>query len=288
MKASRILIVVVCAAAIIALIWQARTIANLHAETADLRKDLKTSLDYALNDPSNASARSGMEAREKLELIKLRHEVRELRENMADSRTRERNANLCTVARLFLPGSGTSGPYQIRPEWKGQEARATNLYAQAMQALTSATNEYVRFLSMNEACKMSFAVGRTEDAQRLAADMLVLDDKRSRGVPEEANGNVVHDANMILGRIAVEQGRIEEAKRHLLASGKTRGSPVLGSFGPNVSLAKDLLEKGEQQVVLDYFEACRKFWKMGDKQLNEWTKDIHDGRIPEFGANLIY
>jgi hypothetical protein len=285
MKASQFLIAFGFAAATIALIWQARTIADLREETAELRKDLKTSLKYALNDSSNASA---PEFREKVELIKLRHEVRELRENMADSHTRERNANLRTVARLFLPGSSSQGPYHIRPEWRGQESRATNLYAQAMQALTSETNDYARFLKMNEACKMSFAVGRTEDAERLATDMLVLDEKRSRGVPEEANGTVVHDANMILGRIAVEQGRMEDAKRHLLASGKTRGSPVLGSFGPNVSLAKDLLQKGEQQAVLEYFEQCRKFWKMGDKQLDAWAKDIQDGRIPEFGANLIY
>jgi len=283
MKAWRVLIFVVCGVAIIGLVWQARTITELRTEIAELRKDFRTSLDHTLENSPDSPAR------EKLELIKLRHEVRELKENVVEANTRERNANLRTVARLFLPGGGAgSGPYQIRPEWKGQESWATNLYAKAMQALTSATNDYVRFLKMNEACKMSFAVGRTEDARRLATDVLVLDEKRSRGVPEEANGNVVHDANMILGRIAVEEGRIEEAKRHLIASGKTRGSPVLGSFGPNVSLAKDLLEKGEQQVVLEYFESCRKFWKMGDKQLNEWTKDIHDGRIPEFGANLIY
>jgi hypothetical protein len=27
---------------------------------------------------------------------------------------------------------------------------------------------------------------------------------------------------------------------------------------------------------------------MGDKRLDEWTKDIHDGRMPEFGASLIH
>ena len=41
----------------------------------------------------------------------------------------------------------------------------------------------------------------------------------------------------------MDEGRIEEAKRHLLAAGRSSGSPVLGSFGPNMSLAKDLLEK---------------------------------------------
>jgi hypothetical protein len=287
MKASRILIAVGCAAALIALIWQARTIANLRVGTAELRKDLKIVLDHALANPSNVSSPAGLEAREKLELIKLRHEVRELKENLVDANTRERNANLRTVAQLFLPGSGASGPYQIRPEWKRMESQATNGYAQAMQALVSATNDYVRFLSMDRACRTSFAVGRTEDARRLATDMLALDEKYSRGVREKMNGDVQHNAHMILGRIAVEEGRIDEAKKHLLAAGSTQGSPVLGSFGPSMTLANALLEKGEQEVVLQYFELCRKFWYRKE-QLDEWIKDINAGRIPEFRGHLIY
>ena len=283
MKAARIFIFVGCAAAIIALIWQARTIADLRAETATLRKDLKTSLDHALRDPSSATA---LDSREKVELIKLRHEVRDLKESLADANTRERNANIRTVAKLFLPGGGATGPYNIRPEWKGMESHATNSYAQAMQALVSATNDYVRFLRMDRACRTSFAVGRTENARRLAMDMLALGDKHSRGVPESMNGDVQHNAHMILGRIAVEEGRIEDGKRHLLASGKTQGSPVLGSFGPSMTLANALLEQGEQQVVLEYFELCRKFWRRDE--LDEWTKDINAGRIPEFRGQLLY
>ena len=132
---------------------------------------------------------------------------------------------------------------------------------------------------------MSLAVGRTEDARQLATDMLALDEKYSRGDHERRNGDVVHNGHMVLGRIAVDEGRIEEAKRHLLAAGETKGSPVLGSFGPNVSLARDLLEKGEQQTVLTYLELCRKFWNSG--KLDEWIKDIHAGRIPQFSGNLL-
>ena len=83
--------------------------------------------------------------------------------------------------RLLLPNPGAGGPWRIRPEWKGMEALATNQYAQAMQALASATNEYVRFLSLDRAAKMSLAVGRTEDARQFATDMMLLDDEYSRG-----------------------------------------------------------------------------------------------------------
>jgi hypothetical protein len=92
---------------------------------------------------------------------------------------------------------------------------------------------------------MSLAVGRTEEARQFATDMMVLNEKYSRGVPEKANGDVVHNGNLVLGIIALDEGRIEEAKWRLLAAGRSTGSPVLGSFGPNMSLAKGLLAKGE-------------------------------------------
>ncbi len=86
--------------------------------------------------------------------------------------------------------------------------------------------------------------------------------------------------------IALQEGRLDDAKRRLLAAGQSSGSPVLSSFGPNMGLAKDLLEKGEQEAVLRYLEMCRTFWR--SEKLDEWIKDIQAGRIPNFGANLLY
>jgi hypothetical protein len=101
-------------------------------------------------------------------------------------------------------------------------------------------------------------------------------------------GDAVHKGNLILGRIAVREGRLAEAVTFLRASGDTPGSGVLNSFGPNMSLAKDLLERGEVEAVLNYFESCRLFWKMGGTRLDAWSKDVQAGNIPNFGANLRY
>lgn len=62
----------------------------------------------------------------------------------------------------------------------------------------------------------------------------------------------------------------------------------MDSFGPNMTLAKDLLEKGEKKVVLDYFELCRKFWEARFSKLDAWKSDVEAGRMPDFGANLDY
>lgn len=82
---------------------------------------------------------------------------------------------------------------------------------------------------------------------------------------------------------------MEEAKQLLLESGATKGSPVLGSFGPNMTLARDLLQNGETEVVLQFFELCEKFWgSSGSQKIAEWTQAVKSGSMPNFGGNLYY
>jgi hypothetical protein len=148
-----------------------------------------------------------------------------------------------------------------------------------------AKTDQERFYALNDAAKESFVLGKTEDARTYANNLLALLPK----FPNDWNyGNAVQDANLVLGRIAVQEGRLEDAKRHLLEAGKSPGSPQMNSFGPNMSLAKDLLEKGERNVVLEHFELCRKFWKMDRGRLDQWSQDVKAGKIPDFGANLVY
>ena len=155
----------------------------------------------------------------------------------------------------------------------------------ATKKLAKANTEEEKFYALNYAAKQSFVLGKTEDARKYAQDLMTL-------LPKfQGNwnyGNAVQDANLVLGRIALKERRIDEAKQHLLEAGKSPGSPQMNSFGPNMSLAKDLLEKGERDVVVEYFELCRKFWKMDRGRLNDWSQQVKAGKIPEFGANLDY
>ena len=98
-------------------------------------------------------------------------------------------------------------------------------------------------------------------------------------------GNIIHNANLILGRIALNEGKIDQAKHHLLEAGKTPGSPQLNSFGPGLSLARELLEKGERQVVIEFLNLCAKFWKMDRGRLDTWTRQLREGEVPDFGGS---
>jgi hypothetical protein len=55
-----------------------------------------------------------------------------------------------------------------------------------------------------------------------------------------------------------------------------------------MTLALELLQKGERDVVLQYFDLCGRFWEMGHQSLLGWTAVVKEGGIPDFGANLAY
>jgi len=175
---------------------------------------------------------------------------------------------------IFMLGCGCGVP--VTPTQR--LARATNELANA------ATTEK-RFYALDGAAKESFVAGKTEDARKYADELMTM-------LPKfQGNwnyGNAVQDANLVLGRIAATEGRMEDAKRYLLAAGKSPGSTQMDTFGPNMSLAKDLLEKGERETVLEYFKLCRKFWEMDRGRLDQWTQEVKAGRTPDFGANLVY
>jgi len=155
----------------------------------------------------------------------------------------------------------------------------------ANNSLNTAHDEADKFYALDDAAKESFNSGKIEDARKYASELLALAPKYTSNWNY---GNAIQDGNLVLGRIAVHEGKIEDAKQYLLAAGHSKGSPVMNSFGPNMSLAKDLLEKGERDTVLQYFELCRRFWKMDYGKLDDWSNEVKAGQIPDFGANLVY
>ena len=107
-------------------------------------------------------------------------------------------------------------------------------------------------------------------------------------------GNVVDAMNQVLGRAALRQGNRDEARRALLAAGATPGSPQLNSYGPTFVLAREMLGKGEKDVVLQYLDSVGKFWGHDDPKrpqrralvaeqaalLAKWRQEIRAGKIP--------
>jgi hypothetical protein len=95
---------------------------------------------------------------------------------------------------------------------------------------------------------------------------------------DTTRGQMFHDYYTLMGRHLLREERVEEANQHLLQSIQVQPSPVMGSFGPNMDLAMDLLKAGETATVLEYLEGCAGFWK--DEPIRIWTQKIKAGRIP--------
>ena len=135
-------------------------------------------------------------------------------------------------------------------------------------------------LLLKDLAKMALFAQRIQKAKEYAERML------KQNPPGWNHGNNIHHGNIILGRVAMRQDDLEEAKKRLIDAGNTPGSPQLNSFGPSMTLAKELLEKGEKDVVLEYFELCSKFWRRKKDRLDGWSVAVKDGRMPNFGTSL--
>jgi len=155
----------------------------------------------------------------------------------------------------------------------------------AEEKLAVSKSQEDRFYTLGDAAKSRFEAGDFETARAYALELQTI----MPSYDEDWNyGNAVAAVNIVLGRLALEDGRVEEAEAFLIEAGKSPGSPQMDSFGPNMSLAQDLLLAGRRTAVLEYFKLCEKFWTRKFSKLEKWTEDVEAGRVPDFGANVVY
>jgi hypothetical protein len=95
-------------------------------------------------------------------------------------------------------------------------------------------------------------------------------------------GNVIHEAHLVLGWLALEAGDVDGACVELLAAGRTPGSPQLNSFGPDLLLAKTLYERGARRRIVAYLEACALFWHSDHGRLDALRTAIGSGEVPSW------
>jgi hypothetical protein len=169
---------------------------------------------------------------------------------------------------------------------------ATGVRAQAPDMQNQGSGPgYEMLESLLAKAKAAYDADDAELATRYASELLAKNtDKSSWNY-----GNVVYEANEILGLAALKKGDIAAAKQYLIAAGRTPGSPQLDSFGPEMTLAQRLLEKGEKEPVLEFLDLVAKFWatpKAGDSEksvelhrqhaakIEAWKGEIRAGGLP--------
>ena len=178
-------------------------------------------------------------------------------------------------------------------------ARCRDYLSQAVSLLAQAQKKYpadANFPGLEDMLRRSLALAQLETgdtaAVKLSAQKML---SANKDVKSWDYGNVIHDANSLLGRAALKEGDKRAATEFLLKAGNTPGSPQLNSWGPDFTLARELLEAGEKQAVLDYLDLVAKFWakpragggwlservsKDNETLLNKWRTEIQAGSVP--------
>ncbi len=149
---------------------------------------------------------------------------------------------------------------------------------------------YERLKTLQSQAEAALKAGNARKASTLASQLLRENtDKTSWNY-----GNVVYDANQLLGLAALRQGNIKAADQYLLAAGRTPGSPQLDSFGPNMPLAQALFAKGQTQTVQSFLGLIIKFWgttrpgmekyqavdEGNAAKIHKWQAEIAAGKTP--------
>jgi len=139
------------------------------------------------------------------------------------------------------------------------------------------TSGQERDYALPELAKAAVGAGALDKAVSYATELLQHAAQTAQPQLDWNYGNEIYTGNMVLGLVALRRGNVVKARQYLLESAKTPGSPTLGSFGPDLRLASELLKKGEKDTVLEFLEACRTFWKMGGSQLDALVAKVRAG-----------
>lgn len=160
------------------------------------------------------------------------------------------------------------------PEWR---------LAQARSSLLKPDDEYQRWVHLGPIAVWTVDSGDLLAANAMANELLELAPRYRK---DWNYGNAIQDVNIVRGRIALRLGNKEAAKGFLREAGRTPGSPQLNTFGPNLILARELLEAGEREAVLEYFDLIDRFWKGSAGAPTAWRHQIAMGRVPAFAMNI--
>ena len=153
-----------------------------------------------------------------------------------------------------------------------------------VESAKKSVEQYVRLLDLTEGnpyggslqygSKAALVAKDYERARYFAEVML------RQGPSRWEDASNIHYGNITLGRVALSEGNVKQARSFLLRAGAALESPKLRLIQPDTILAKELLERGQRKVVLRYLDQCAKFWERGRDILEEWKVLVRAGRTP--------
>lgn len=135
--------------------------------------------------------------------------------------------------------------------------------------------------TVKEAAKLALRLQRFEQARGLALELLELARTHDLGW---MLGKAQYHGHRILGLIALAHGDVAAAERELLHSARSITELELRRFSPDLDLADALLQRGSNEIVIEFLELCTRFWL--PRPLHHWIAAIRAGERPELNKFL--
>lgn len=193
----------------------------------------------------------------------------------------ERNPKSPTV--IALLEKLKSERARLNPSTEVLSMRARYMMVDLEKSLNTTSDPLQRFGMLSIAAQASLMAGELEKAKKYAQEAIQL-------APEMGNAptsHILNSTHLVLGRVALKLGDIEEAEQELIKAGHLLHEVSADNSSPGMALAKELLEKGRRDVVIHYFDLCAKFWEPGRQALAKWKSTVQAGGIPKFPFALL-
>jgi tetratricopeptide (TPR) repeat protein len=170
-------------------------------------------------------------------------------------------------------------------------------------ALEGLTEEIKRLADLPKLAKAALTNGETDKAVDYATRMIALSFREQPTFPERLmKGDLIYNGNYFLGMVAIKRGDVDAAVNYMLLSADTPGSVLLQNFGPNMGLAKELLDRGQRDAVLAFLKKCKNFWNPSPRFMqvfrsahiasgmvmgpDKWIQEMEEGQTPDFGTKV--
>lgn len=145
------------------------------------------------------------------------------------------------------------------------------------KVLLGKLNIYTRFIYLSEMASITLDVNKNEEASMYASELLKL----AQAYRQDLNyGNAIHNANIVLGHVALNHGNISDAKKFLIKASETPGSEELSLNGPDITLAKKLAKANETDAVIKYLRLCKDFWIHDNGRIDQWIASLQNNKLP--------
>ncbi len=97
-----------------------------------------------------------------------------------------------------------------------------------------------------------------------------------------------HYAHIVLGHLSLQAGDVPRAVECLRLASSQNGDAAMRTYGPDLELAAQLVERGQRSAVVDYLTECIRISPGLAPMFREWVRKIESGIAVNLTTKAVY